>query len=99
MARDVGEVAVGVVGQTNRGWTYNIDTTVPRDGDDRVEGTKIDTCREQILSVWRFASRDVAKAGGGRNCDIPTTLMLAVWRGEEDVWRGTVNKRTMLSQR
>lgn len=29
------------------GRTYNIDTSVPRDGDDRVEGTEIDTCKEQ----------------------------------------------------
>lgn len=44
-----------------RGRTYNIDTTVPGDGDGRVKGSEINSYKEGQTSVYR----DILKRTGG----------------------------------
>lgn len=40
------------VGRVGDGCTYNIDTSIPGDGDDRVDGSEINACTSKHISIW-----------------------------------------------
>lgn len=93
----VGQVVMRLEGQDSDGnWTYNIDTTVTRDGDDRIKGTEIDTWREQrIVSKAKGAPGRLREGGQGprRQDHVPTTLIFADDGGAGRGWLAGYSNR------